>query len=112
MEKVESYRRIVQQVLTDYAAPSGNPAEAQQEQLIFDTLRDHFQIMAVGWEGENRVYFTILHLDIINGKIWVQENNTDLDIAQKLEEQGVPKSDIVLAFQAPSMRKYSGYAVA
>lgn len=112
MEKIAEYRRIIRQVLTEYAAPPSADPEAPQEQLLFDAERDHYQILAVGWEGEQRVYFTILHLDIVNGKIRVQENNTDLDIASKLEEQGVPKSDIVLAFQAPSIRSYSGYAVA
>lgn len=112
MEKIAKYRKLIQQVLTEYATPATVQTERVQEQLVFDTIRDHYQILALEWEGEKRVYFTILHLDIINDKIWIQENNTDFDIAGKLEEMDVPKSDIVLAFHAPSMRPYSGYAVA
>jgi hypothetical protein len=111
MEKIAKYRQFIRQTLTEYAAPAtGNP-DAPQEQLLFDEEHDHYQIMAVGWEGDQRVYFTILHLDILNGKIRIQENNTDFDIAEKLESLGVPKTDIVLAFHAPSMRQFSGYAV-
>ncbi|HMQ46844.1 MAG TPA: XisI protein [Saprospiraceae bacterium] len=96
----------------EYASPSIDPNERIQEQLVFDTVRDHYQILALGWEGEKRVYFTLLHIDLVGEKIWIQENNTDFDIAEKLVAMGVPKSDIVLAFHAPSMRPFTGYAVA
>lgn len=111
MEKIVKYRQIIRQTLTEYAAPPTTDPEAPQEQLLFDEEHDHYQIMAVGWEGDQRVYFTILHLDILNGKIRIQENNSDFDIAEKLESLGIPKTDIVLALHAPSMRKFSGYAL-
>ncbi|WP_267872048.1 MULTISPECIES: element excision factor XisI family protein [Moorena] len=40
-------------------------------QLIFDTVRDHYQWMNVGWEDLNRIYRSIVHLDIKDGKIWL-----------------------------------------
>jgi hypothetical protein len=52
-------------------------------------------------------------IDIINDKIWVQEDATDYDIVGVLEdEHHIPKSDIVLAFYAPYRRPHTGYAVA
>ena len=51
-------------------------------------------------------------MDIINGKIWIQRNMTEIDLGQKLTEMGVPKSDIVLGFLSPKVREYSDYAVA
>jgi len=39
-----------------------------------------------------------------DGKIWLQYNGTEIDIAQKLVDRGVPKTDIVLGFQAPHRR--------
>jgi hypothetical protein len=50
-------------------------------------------------------------LDIINGKIWIQQNMTEIDLGEELVEMGVPKSDIVIGFLAPEIREYSEYAV-
>ena len=53
-----------------------------------------------------------MHFDIIDGKIWIQRNMTEIDVAEALIEQGVSKSDIVLGFLSPKMREYSDYAIA
>lgn len=53
----------------------------------------------------------MLHIDIKDGKIWIQHNGTERRIAQDLLELGVPKQDIVLAFHSPTRRKYSDFAV-
>ena len=47
-----------------------------------------------------------------DGIIWIQVNDTDRDIAEELERTGVPKTDIVIGFQPPQYRPYTGYAVA
>jgi hypothetical protein len=49
---------------------------------------------------------------IINGKIWIQQNMTEWDVGQMFQQMGIPKSDIVLGFLAPSTRAYTDYAVA
>ena len=57
-------------------------------------------------------WFCPMHFDIIDGKIWIQRNMTEIDVAEALIEQGVSKSDIVLGFLSPKMREYSDYAIA
>ncbi|MEB3231915.1 MAG: element excision factor XisI family protein [Leptolyngbyaceae bacterium] len=44
-------------------------------------------------------------------KNWIQGNGTEDDLAQELVELGVPKTDIVIGFHAPELRKYTEYAV-
>jgi hypothetical protein len=78
---------------------------------MYDLLRDHYQVVNVGWENDRRVYGCVLHLDIINNKIWLQYNGTEIDIAQELCARGVPKSDIVLGFQPLYRRPMTEYAV-
>ncbi|MBK9336734.1 MAG: XisI protein [Lewinellaceae bacterium] len=106
--------------LVKYPISSGTPfrnmprppkKKGIEEQLLFDTQRDHYQVLALGWEKGRRVYFCVLHLDIRNGKIWLQENSTDFDIVGVLEEKGVPKSGIVLGFQPEDVREMTEYAV-
>ncbi|MDB9516118.1 XisI protein [Roseofilum reptotaenium CS-1145] len=108
--KIENYREIIQTFLRKYA--SYKPSHGEIEiQTLFDTQEDHYQVLGVGWDGKQRIYGCSIHLDIKNGKIWLQLNNTALDVAQELVEMGVLKTDIVIAFQPPSIRAVSGYAM-
>ncbi|MGV0024595.1 element excision factor XisI family protein [Phormidesmis priestleyi] len=109
MDKLMHYREIIQTLLTDYSdRRSDNEVESQ---AIFDLQRDHYQVVNVGWSNQRRVYGCVLHLDIKDYKIWLQYNGTEIDIAQRLVDRGVPKSDIVLGFQAPYRRQFTEYAV-
>ncbi|AFZ12041.1 XisI protein [Crinalium epipsammum PCC 9333] len=110
MDNLESYRYIIQSLLTDYAAiPIANGKIDCY--TVFDTKQDHYMVMNVGWDGHRRVYGCVLHLDIKEGKIWIEQNMTEMRVAQELVEQGVPQDDIILGFQAPQMREYTGYGV-
>ncbi|MGA1622983.1 MAG: XisI protein [Synechocystis sp.] len=109
LEKIQKYREIIKQILGQYASykPSSGNIDIQ---TLFDTEHDHYQVLGVGWNKKERVYGCSIHLDIINGKIWIQANNTELDIAQVLVEKGVPQGDIVIGFQPVYIRQVSGYA--
>lgn len=109
MDSLNQYREIVQTILSEYSERRST-AEIES-QCIFDLQRDHYQIVNVGWENQRRVYGCVIHLDIKNGKIWLQYNGTEIDIAQELVDRGVPKSDIVLGFQPPYRRPLTEYAV-
>jgi len=52
-----------------------------------------------------------LHLDIMDNKIWIQQDGTEVGIANELVELGVPKQDIVLGFDPPILRKLSEFAL-
>jgi hypothetical protein len=67
-------------------------------------------LIHVGWENEERVYGCVVHVDIKNGKIWVQRDLTEEGIANQLVELGVPKTDIVLGFRTPYVRQFTGFA--
>lgn len=111
MERIEHYRQCIRKLLTEHATLEESNSDIEC-QLIFDTEHDHYQLLDVGWEGLKRVYNCFLHFDIKDGKIWIQRNMTDVDIAQELVEMGVPKEDIVLGLHPPYKRPYTGYGVA
>ncbi len=107
MDTLEQYRRLIQELLSKRVYTRQDVIT----QTIFDSERDHYQLMNVGWrQGEHRVYGTVIHLDIIDGKIWVQWDGTDDPIAEELVARGVPKSEIVLGFHAPYKRPFTEYA--
>lgn len=115
MEKIEQYRDIIIKLLNRYSnlpTEVGSQIDELDEQLIIDTQHDHYQILSIGWNDMKRIYYPIIHIDIKDGKVWVQEDSTDFDIVGALEASGIPKSEIVLAFHAPYKRAYTGYAVA
>ncbi|WP_442949491.1 XisI protein [Nostoc sp.] len=78
---------------------------------MFDTEHDHYQIISIGWNNQKRIYGPIMHIDIKNNKIWIQQNTTEADIALELIEMGIDKQDIVIGFHTPKMRQLSGFAV-
>lgn len=112
---VKKYRTILKEVLNAYAADEFNrkrQPDDMQTRLIMDTENDHYQVLYAGWRNDRQIFSVIFHFDIIDGKIWVQRNISDYDIIEDIEQKGVPKSDIVLAFHAPAMRSFTEYAVA
>lgn len=80
-------------------------------EVIFDEVRDRYQVVHVGWSNKRRVYGCILHLDIKNGKIWIQHDGTEAGITNELMQRGVPREDIVLAFHSPFKRQFTEFAV-
>ena len=52
------------------------------------------------------------YTEIIDGKIWVQRDDTEDGVTYDLEEAGIPKDKIVLDFHPLHLRPHTGYAVA
>ena len=115
MEKIEKYQNLIANLLEQQVAPLRLLARGEvQEQVIVDTTHHHFQWLTIGWDNEEEfrkdinIHFTIKP----DGKIWLMENNTDIRIAEELVKLGVPREDIVLGFQPPSVRPMTDYATA
>ncbi|MBD2094275.1 XisI protein [Trichocoleus sp. FACHB-591] len=87
------YRGIVEQVLQEYADFLGQDDQVQKE-LIFDQNRDRYLLIETGWHNGDRVYDTLIHIDIINEKLWIQHDGTEDGIAYELEAAGTPKNHI------------------
>ncbi len=116
MNKLEIYRSAIEQVLTQHQDPDDT---AVRSEVIIDRTHDHYQLVNIGWQGDGlrptrghwRVYGCVLHLDILDGKIWIQHNGTEFDVAGELVALGVEKPHIVLGFQLPFKRQFTEFAV-
>lgn len=109
MDKIERYRSYIKEIIHRHSHPS--PYGEVEIQNIFDTDHDHYQLVHAGWIKRERQYGCIMHLDIKDGKIWIQHDGTEVGVANELVELGVPKEDIVLAYHSPFLRQYNGFAV-
>ena len=109
--KLEWYRQVIETVLNEYAALPYSYAKIDAE-VVFDRIRDRYLWMDVGWDEKRRIHGCLVHIDIIDGNIWIQRDGTEDGIAADLERAGIPKEDIVLGFRLPEVRPYTGYGVA
>ncbi|NEQ76331.1 MAG: XisI protein [Okeania sp. SIO2C9] len=106
---IEEYRKLIKSIVEKHSE-GDNDNEEIETQIAFDLERDRYLMFHVGWCGERRVFGCVIHVEIRSGKIWIQRDGTEAGIANELIAAGVPKSDIVLGYRSPYMRKFTGLA--
>ena len=111
MDTVETYRQMIEQLLTRYTKIPYAYGDIESKTL-FDQEADRYMLITVGWQGPKRVHGCLIHIVIINGKVWLQRDDTEYRVAEELEKAGIPKQQIVLGFQMPDVRPFTEYAVA
>jgi hypothetical protein len=111
MDTLESDRAIIESILIEYTKIPYAYGDFQTE-AIFDRVRDRYVLMNIGWDDGKRVHGSLAHVDIIDGKFWIQRDGIEHGIANELLEAGIPKDRIVLAFRPPEVRRLTEYAVA
>ncbi|NEQ68595.1 MAG: XisI protein [Symploca sp. SIO2D2] len=111
MDRLESYRQIIKTVLKRYINIDYANVDVDN-QAVFDSEKDQYIIISYGWGNQRRIHGCLIHLNIIEKKIWVQRDGTEDGIANALVDAGIPKEEIVLGFHEPGVRKYTGFAVA
>jgi hypothetical protein len=113
MERVKILQDKIKSVMDSYLFQLQQPTNQHITfELIADKDKNHYQIIALGWEQNKRIFNLLFHLDIIGDKIWVQEDKMEQSIAEMLVENGVSKKDIVLAYFPEFHRKHTEFAVA
>jgi hypothetical protein len=84
---------IIRQLLQDFVGieASGNI----RYEAIFDDQNGRYQILAIGWRGEQQVLQPIVMLEVKDNTIHIQANRTDSDIFGDLLEAGFSSQQIV-----------------
>jgi len=80
-------------------------------QLAIDETRNRYLLIEAGWHNDRRIYGTLIHIDIIGDKIWIQQDGTKEGIANELVNLGISAKQIVLAYKHPERRKITDFAV-
>ncbi len=117
MDSLIDYRQTIQNILKYYYGLSQQQPTPHQvapdisEHLILDPERDQYLWLRCGWDDKKRVQHIIVYLRIENGKIWVETDNTDLEIVDDLIAAKIPPQDIVLGFHHPSKRPLTEFAI-
>jgi len=111
MDNLDQYRQIIREIIEEYAQYRPSVGEIAVE-VIFDEEKDHYELAHTGWNGAYRVHGSVIHIDIRNGKVWLEHDGTDADIAEQLVEAGIPYQQIVLGYKPPALRAYTDFATA
>lgn len=110
MDKIKKYEKAILKILKEYSKIKYANIKGENS-MVTDKENHRYQVLTIGWEGKKFIHDCPMHFDIKNGKIWIQTNMTEWDVGKMLEEQKIPKSDIVLGFLSPATREFSEYAV-
>jgi hypothetical protein len=109
MDKLRRQSELIEDLPREYRAYKSSYGEIEVK-TIFDPVQGHYKLVNVGWH-DRRVHGCVMHIDVKDGKIWIQHDGTDDGIANRLVAAGVPKEEIVQGFQSPFQRKHTEFAV-
>ncbi len=113
MDRITFFQEKILLVIEEYLLELRQPSNKDIDFVsITDTNKNHFQIIAMGWEGHKRVFNLLFHLDIIGDKIWVQEDKMEYSVTERLIEKEIAKKEVVLAYFPEYHRAHTEYAVA
>jgi hypothetical protein len=110
MATLEEYRAIIEKILDEYTCIPYAYVDVKTE-AVFDRIHDRYLLINMGWDNGKRVHTCLVHIDIIDNKLWIQKDGTEHGVAKELVKEGIPKDHIVLAFRPPEVRKHTEYAV-
>lgn len=112
MNKTEKYTEILSNFLLAFEAKFKDADDGLKIITILDKERGHFQSLLHGFQNDRFVFIVQFHFDIINDKVWLLKNSTDLELGEELIGSGISKSDIIIGFLPEYERAYSGFGVA
>lgn len=109
MDHVSAVRQVLERV-AGYLRRIPKPGV--ETCLTEDPEQKTFLLHRVGWHAGKRVNNVVIFARVRDGRVWIEDDNTDLSFADELVRAGVPKEDIVLGFQPPERRHLTEFAVA
>jgi hypothetical protein len=110
MGSIKEYREKIKNILTDYVSIPYSQGDIKSK-LIISNDENNYLVMTEGWQNKKRVHGCIIHLEIIDNKIWVHRDGTEYGIANELVNARISKDNIVLGFHPANIRQYTDFAV-
>lgn len=111
MDKVTQYQKYILEALEEYKSQFRQISADLHNYILADEKNHHYQFLWIGWKHKKHIFSVSIHIDIIDGKIWIQKDDTEIGFANLLVDRNIPKSDIVLAYYSPAHRKLTEFAV-
>ena len=103
-------KTAIQQLFQQYVEFLSNSEDTQFETII-DPENQRYLLVEIGWKKGHRIYGTLIHIDVIDNKLWIQQDGTEEGIADELVSLGIPQDQIVLGFKPLERRQLTEFAV-
>lgn len=111
MDTQLSDAETIKQIISHHA--TFKPSYGDIESCVaFDDEHATYALLETGWMGKKHIHDLLIHVELRDGQIHIQYDGTEGGIADELIQAGVPAQRIVLGFQHPSVRSYTGFAEA
>jgi hypothetical protein len=110
MDTLVNYRQIIQDKLQEYTQIPYAYGDLECR-LIVDANKNNFLLITLGWENDVQVHGCLVHIEIIEDKIWIHRDGLEDGITNDLLTAGIPKNKIVLGFHPANIRPYTEFAV-
>lgn len=111
-QPLNDWRKKIKKILADLAAIPYPDVVKVRAKTVFDDDADIYLVVMEGWQDVRRLHGCLVHVEIKDGKIWIQQDGTEHGVATDLLAAGIPKDRIVLGFKSPQSRVHTGFAVA
>lgn len=106
---------ILKELLAEHAAyRSRGYQHAKTEErsvTLFDSLQNRYALVDLGWFDKKHSCKTVILVELLDGKLWIQQDDTEEGIADELVKTGIDSQHIVLGYRPEEMRSLTGFAV-
>ncbi len=104
MDKLNHYRDAIKKVLQYHADLMNNqPTPGEIVSVVSDEKHDEYLLLKYGFPRGKRAHHLKAHLRLFEGKVWVEYDMTHNSLAEDLEGEGIPREDIMIAFNPVAM---------
>ncbi len=110
MDRLTELYNIIYPILKEYADLPYADRNLKHKLVISDDHKDYL-LMTIGWRDDVKIHGCVVHLEIIDQKVWIHRDGLEDGIADDLLRAGIPPNQIVLAFHPPKIRHYTEFAV-
>lgn len=108
------YPAIVKTVLQRYLDFYNHAIEGKEHvpmYLVVDPGSQHYLLASIGWEKNKRIFVIQSYIRVVDGKIWIEADETEEGWTVRLLEAGIPKEHIVIGSNLPEDRQYTEFAI-
>jgi hypothetical protein len=109
MDTQTHFAPLIKNIINQYAQYQPSHGEIHSY-VTFDDEHGNYALLEAGWQGDKYIHHTIIHVGLLEQKIWIHCDNTEEGIATELVEAGISKENIVLGFRPPEVRQYTKFA--
>ena len=102
MDTLKKYKTIIDSVLKNHNGFPSRDFPLLQNQIVIDLEKKHFIQLTYGWNGYNYLHYVTFHIELKDdGKVWIHQNRTDVNIEDELIAMGIPKDYLVFGMVEP-----------